>query len=142
MAARGQSLAEKFSRWEVLITNTKPGVTEMPHMGGDLAELEQLLGQVRALESQQEDLRSQARAITARIRELARTGEKVRARMRANLNGKYGFTSETLVKYGFRPRPINRRGRRWRNRRKSSPSSRPARPRQNRRRRRESLRLL
>jgi predicted secreted protein len=109
MAARGASYAEKFSRWEVLITNTKPGVAEMPHMGEDLAELEQLLGQVRVLESQQEDLRSQARVITARIRELAEAGEKVRARMRANLNGKYGFTSEALVKFGFRPRPINRR---------------------------------
>lgn len=109
MAARGDSYAEKFSRWEVLITNTKPGVAEMPHMGEDLAELEQLLGQVRALESQQEDLRAQARVITARIRELARAGEKVRARMRANLHAKHGFTSETLVKYGFKPRPVNRR---------------------------------
>jgi hypothetical protein len=109
MAARGDSYAEKFSRWEVLITNTKPGLAETPHMVDDLAELERLLGQVRALESQQEDLRSQARAITAQIRELAQTGEKVRARMGANLHGKYGFTSETLVKYGFKPRPVNRR---------------------------------
>jgi len=109
MAARGGSYAEKFSRWEVLINNTKPGVAEMPHMLEDLTELEQLLGQVRAFESQQEDLRAQARVITARIRELAQTGEKVRSRMRANLHGKYGFTSETLVKFGFKPRPINRR---------------------------------
>ena len=109
MAARGDSYAEKFSRWELVITNTKPGLAEMPHMVEDLTALEQLLGEVRALESQQEDLRAQARVITARIRELAQTGEKVRARMRANLHAKYGFTSENLVRFGFKPRPVNRR---------------------------------
>jgi len=105
MAAKGQSYAEKFSRWQVLITNGKPVVPDMPHVGEDLTALEQKLGDVRALESRQEDLRSQARDIGKQIRDAAREGEKIRARLGATLKGKYGFDSETLVKYGFRPRP-------------------------------------
>jgi hypothetical protein len=105
MAAKGQSYAEKFSRWQVLITNGKPVVPDMPHVGEDLTALEQKLGDVRSLESRQEDLRSQAREIGKQIREVAREGEKIRARLGATLKGKYGFDSESLVKYGFRPRP-------------------------------------
>jgi hypothetical protein len=110
MAATGQSKAEKFSRWEVLVTNTKPSLPEMPHMAEDLAALELKLGEVRTLESRQEDLRSQARDLVARIRVAAQDGEKIRARLGANLRGKFGFESDVLVKYGFRPRqPIVRR---------------------------------
>ena len=54
MAAKGQSYAEKLDRWEILITNAKPGVVEMPHIGEDLAALKQKLTEARALESRQE----------------------------------------------------------------------------------------
>jgi hypothetical protein len=105
MAAKGQSNAERFSRWEVMVTNAKPSLEEMPHIGEDVRSLESKLAEVRTLESRQEDLRSQAREITARIRAVARDGEKVRTRLGASLKGKFGFDSETLLKYGFRPRP-------------------------------------
>lgn len=105
MAARGQSYAEKFSRWQVLITNGKPAVPDMPHVGEDLTALEAKLEEVRTLESRQEDLRSQAREIGKQIRGAARDGERIRGRLGATLKGKYGFDSETLVKYGFKPRP-------------------------------------
>ncbi len=105
MAAKGQSYAEKFSRWEILITNAKPGLPEMPHIGEDLTALEQKLTEARSLESRQEDLRAQARDLGKQIRSAARDGEKARARLGANLRAKYGFESDTLVKYGFKPRP-------------------------------------
>ena len=105
MAAKGQSYAEKFSRWQVLITNGKAEFPNTPHAGEDLTELEQKLSDVRSLESRQEDLRSQARDLGKQIRDVAREGEKIRARLGATLKGKYGFESEALVKYGFRPRP-------------------------------------
>jgi len=111
MAAKGQSYAEKFSRWEILITNAKPGVVEMPHIGGDLTALEQKLVEARALESRQEDLRAQARDLGKQIRVAAREGEKARARLGASLRGKYGFESDTLVKYGFKPRSTTPRRR-------------------------------
>jgi Tfp pilus assembly protein FimV len=105
MAAKGQSYAEKFSRWEVLITNAKPALPEMAHLGDDVVALEQKLAEVRNLESRQEDLRSQARAMRQQIATVSREGEKIRGRLGASLKGKYGFGSEALVKYGFRPRP-------------------------------------
>lgn len=105
MAAKGHSYAEKFSRWQLLITNGKTEVPDIPHVAEDLAALEQKLGDVLALESRQEDLRSQARNVGKQIRDSAREGEKIRARLGATLKGKYGFDSESLVKYGFRPRP-------------------------------------
>jgi hypothetical protein len=105
MAAKGQSYAEKFSRWEVLITNGKPAVADIPHVGEDLTALETKLEEVRILDSRREDLRSQAREIGKQIREVARDGEKIRTRLGATLKGKFGFDSETLVKYGFKPRP-------------------------------------
>jgi hypothetical protein len=110
MAAKGHSYAEKFSRWELLATNAKAeSVQEMPHIATDLASLEGLLTQARQVESQQEDLRSQARELNARLRDITRDGEILRRRLGANLNGKFGFTSETLVRYGFKPRKVSRR---------------------------------
>jgi outer membrane murein-binding lipoprotein Lpp len=111
MAAKGHSNAEKLSRWEVLITNTKPALPDMPHLTEDVTALEQKLGEVRTLQSRQEDLRSQARAMRQQIETASKAGEKIRARIGASLKGKYGFENETLVKYGFKPRPLNiRRG--------------------------------
>jgi hypothetical protein len=111
MAAKGQSYAEKHSRWQVLITNAKPGVPDMPYIETDVTALEQKLGDVRALESKQEDLRSQVRDLVKQIQTATREGEKIRNRLGATLKGKYGFQSDTLVKYGFKPRPQNiRRG--------------------------------
>ncbi len=105
MAAKGQSYAEKHSRWQVLITNAKPGVQDMPYIETDVTALEQKLGDVRALESKQEDLRSQVRDLVKQIQTATRDGEKIRSRLGATLKGKYGFQSDALVKYGFKPRP-------------------------------------
>jgi hypothetical protein len=105
MAAKGQSYAEKFSRWEVLVTNGKPSTPDLPQIADDLTSLETMLGNVRSLESRQEDLRSQSRDLTKQIKVAAQAGEKVRGRLGATLKGKYGFDSEMLVKFGFKPRP-------------------------------------
>jgi hypothetical protein len=109
MAAKGQSYAEKFSRWEVLVTNGKPSMTDMPQMTEDLTALEKMLGEVRTLESRQEDLRSQSRDLTKQIKVAAQEGEKIRSRLGSTLKGRFGSESEALVKYGFKPRQLARR---------------------------------
>jgi len=109
MAARGQSFAEKFSRWGVTVGNLKDQVEAMPHIASDLTQLEQMLTQARDLESRQEDLRGQVRELNSQLRNLTKEGEKVRGRLRASLQGKFGFTSEALVKFGFKPQRIPRR---------------------------------
>jgi hypothetical protein len=109
MAAKGKSYAEKWSRWEITISNLKEHAGDMPYLTDDVTQLEQMLTQARDLASKQEDLRGQAREINAKLRDLTKAGEKARSRLGANLNGKFGFTSETLVKFGFKPRRPPRR---------------------------------
>lgn len=111
MAAKGHSFAEKFSRWDLALTTLKEHLEEMPHIAPDLEELERLLTEARALEVRQEDMRGQARETNVRIRELTREGERLRSRLRLHLQAKYGATSASLVKFGFRPvRLPSRRG--------------------------------
>jgi hypothetical protein len=111
MAAKGQSYAEKFSRWELLVTNSKLDAQQRPHLAEDLASLESLLMQVRSIESRQEDLRSQARALNADLRKVAAQGEKLRSRLGASMQGLLGFDSDELLKFGFKPRkpPVRKR---------------------------------
>ncbi len=109
MAAKGQSSAEKFSRWGITASNIREHLEEMPHVAADLTEMDGLLTQARTLESQQEAIRGQAREVTAQLKELAKSGEKLRSRLRAHLQAKFGPTSEALLKFGFRPRRTPRR---------------------------------
>src|SRR5436305_13160392 len=103
MAIRGNSSSERTTRWDVLLTNVKPSLSDMPHVADDFKVLEALLLQARALETQREDLRSQARSASGQLVKALTEGDKVRARMGSTLKGKFGFTDATLVKYGFKP---------------------------------------
>jgi len=105
MAAKGQSYAERSSRWEVLVVNARPEVAEMPHIEEDLTALEEKVQEVRTLGSRQDDLRAQSRELTVQIQGVLREGEKIRGRLGASLRGKFGFDSAALVRYGFKPLP-------------------------------------
>lgn len=109
MAAKGHSYAEKLSRWGVALATLKEHLEEMPHVAADLAEMERLLTEARALEVRLEDTRGQAREINVRFREITKEGERLRARLRSHLAAKFGATSESLVKFGFRPLRVPRR---------------------------------
>src|SRR3954470_10895901 len=110
MAIRGNSSSERTTRWDVLLTNLKPSLADMPHIADDFKALEALLLQARALETLREDLRSQASAASRQLVKALTEGDKVRARMGSTLKGKFGFTDATLGKYGFKPiSPIRRR---------------------------------
>lgn len=111
MAAKGESSAEKFSRWGVTTVNVREHLEELPHVAPDLEEMERKLTRARELEGLQEELRGRAREITAELKQLASDGEKLRARLRAHLAAKFGATSQTMVKFGFRPVRIPRRTR-------------------------------
>jgi hypothetical protein len=111
MAAKGQSLAEKFSRWGVTASNLREHLEELPHAAADLAEMDRMVAEARALEGRQEALRGQAREISGELKALAKEGEKLRARLRAHLQAKFGPTSEALRKFGFAPRRTPRRTR-------------------------------
>ncbi|HYO12628.1 MAG TPA: hypothetical protein VE685_05495 [Thermoanaerobaculia bacterium] len=89
--------------------NLRENLEQFPHITPDLEEMEKMLSQGRELESRIDALRGQWREVAAELRLLTAEGEKLRARLGAHLKAKYGFTSETLVRYGFRPLVVTRR---------------------------------
>jgi hypothetical protein len=97
MAVKGRSSAERTTRWDVLVTNLKPSLPDMPHVVEDAKKLEDMLTQARALETEQENLRSQARKANAQLKQMLSEGDKIRSRLGSNLKGKLGFTDESLV---------------------------------------------
>ncbi|MEA2600293.1 MAG: hypothetical protein QOF89_1285 [Acidobacteriota bacterium] len=109
MAATGFSFAEKTSRWAVLVTNVKEILPDVPHLTDDVGSLERLVGEGRVLESRQDDLRSQFQENTKKIKALISQGETLRGRLTAGLQSKFGFRSETLLKFGVKPRRAPRR---------------------------------
>jgi len=63
-----------------------------------------MLQQARDLGYKQDLLRAQAQDNNAVLKDLVRRGDKARGRLGAGLQFNYGFTSEMLLQYGFRPR--------------------------------------
>lgn len=108
MAAKGSARSAKLSRWGTTIDNLRANLEQFPHISGEIGELEKLLIQGRELESRLDALRGQAQEVGAELRALTDQGEKLRSRLGAHLKAKYGFTSESLVRYGFRPLRIVR----------------------------------
>ncbi|HEX3551944.1 MAG TPA: hypothetical protein VIA62_01800 [Thermoanaerobaculia bacterium] len=109
MAAKGFSFSERLSRSSVLVTNAKEHLTEVPFLADDIAALDRLVQDGRALESRQDDLRSQSQENTKKMKLLASQADKLRSRLSAGLQSKYGFANETLLKFGVKLRRPPRR---------------------------------
>ncbi len=104
MAANGQTLVARISRWETLVTKLEPDLSDMPHLAADISQLKEILRKSREFEAHQDFLRSQAQETTATRQSLVAEGDRLRRRIGASLQWKHGFGSETLLKFGFRPR--------------------------------------
>lgn len=101
-----KSYAARFARWRVVVDNL---AGFEGHLGEDRRRLAELLAEARALESGKARLRAQTRGLRARLRAIADQGDALRRRMGAKLRGTFGFGSEELVGFGFKPRPAVRR---------------------------------
>lgn len=106
---RSKTYAARFARWEVMVENLDPFAEGLEHVTLDHALLARKLVEARALQARVEDLRSQFRAATARMRKLAIAGDVTRGRIGAYLRGRYGHTSEALLRFGLKPKPVPRR---------------------------------
>jgi hypothetical protein len=100
---KGTSTRER--RWDLLNSNVEEHLADMPQVQPLHTELKSMAGEVRALDNEQEEVRSRLRDIVQRRRELERRGELVRRRIEAHLRGTFGFTNEQLIKFGVKPRP-------------------------------------
>ena len=104
MAASGNSNAARVARWDTLVNNLEPVVAEIPHLSDTLAELKAVLIEARDLTYKQDALRAEAQNNNVELSDLVKRGDKIRGRLGAGLQFSYGFTSEMLLKFGFRPR--------------------------------------
>ncbi len=108
--SKGKSLADRKRRWGLLVDNRKRILAELPHLAGDLEDLETVEKEVAALLARQAQYISKTREITKKLRSLAKKGDNLRGRVGAGIRWKYGFTADALVGFGFTPHRSKRRG--------------------------------
>lgn len=107
---KSQTFAKKITEWELLNTNIKPHLAEMPYLQEIVTALEALIAEARGFDSQQEVARGQLQDLTHRRQAAEKQGETLRRRATAHLKGSFGFTSDELVRFGVRPRKTGPRG--------------------------------
>ena len=102
--------ARRSNRWELLSTNLKPHLAEMPFLQELITSLDALAAQANALDKVQEVARSAFQDAIHRRQELEKQGELLRRRAESHIRGSLGFTSDDLVKFGIQPRKTGSRG--------------------------------
>lgn len=89
---------------ELLSSNLKPLLTEMPLLQEESNALDALIVKSKALGNEQEVLTGRLREITRLRQEAQRESHDMRSRVAALLRGKLGFKNETLLGFGVPPR--------------------------------------
>jgi hypothetical protein len=104
---------------ELLISNLRPLLAEMPLLQEESNALEALVTRAKSLGNEQEILTGRLREITRLRQEAERESSDMRNRVAALLQGKLGFKNEALIGFGVPPR---------KRRKKAAPSSTPVAP--------------
>ena len=109
MSTSKKSLADRGLRWSHVYEQGEDLAAKMPELSESLDELRSVAQEVAGLVTQQRHHMAQARAITARLRALAKRADHLRGRIGASLRGKHGFDSTELIRYGFKPRKLTKK---------------------------------
>ena len=107
---KAQTFAKKITEWELINTNIKPHLQEMPYLQEIVTALDALIAEGKSLDSQQEAARSQLQDLVHRRQELEKQGQSLRSRAASHLRGSFGLTSDDLVRFGVRPLKAGSRG--------------------------------
>ena len=102
---RANTFATKTNVWELMSTNLKPHLADMPFLQPIVADLETVISDAKALDTEQEVARKQLSDLIHRRQDVESRGEKLRARLSAHLKGSFGYTSDQLIQFGIAPRP-------------------------------------
>jgi hypothetical protein len=89
---------------EILTSNLRPLLTEMPLLQEESEALEALITRAKSLASEQKVLTGRLREITRLRQEAQRESNDMRSRVAALLRGKLGFQNENLLGFGVPPR--------------------------------------
>src|SRR4051794_37177043 len=107
---KAQTFANKITEWELINTNLKPHLPDMPYLQEIVTALDALIAEAKGLDSQQEAARSQLQDVVHRRQEVEKKGQVLRGRAASHLRGSFGFSSDELVKFGVRPLKAGTRG--------------------------------
>jgi hypothetical protein len=94
---------------ELLTSNLRPLLTEMPLVQEETEALEALIARAKSLGNEQQVLTGRLREITRLRIEAQRESNDMRSRVAALLRGKLGFQNETLLGFGVPPRKRTRK---------------------------------
>jgi len=89
---------------ELLSSNLKPLLTEMPLLQEESSALDTLIAKAKSLGNEQEVLTGRLREITRLRQETQRESQDMRSRVASLLRGKLGFKNESLLGFGIPPR--------------------------------------
>lgn len=104
-----RSFQEKIIEWESLLANSTALISELPHLAEDHAELLALTQEGYRLESEQDLHIRLLRETNQKRRALEVQGGKLRAKLIAGAQSRYGHDSIMLVQFGINPRrPVKR----------------------------------
>lgn len=96
---------------ELLSTTLKQYLEELPHLGDESASLDGLIVELKGFSNEQEALKGRKKEISRLRRETEKRSQTLRSRIVAQLQGKLGFTNESLMAFGITPRKTTRRRR-------------------------------
>ena len=94
---------------ELLSSNLKPLLTEMPLLQEESNTLDALIAKAKSLGNEQQVLTGRLREITRLRIEAQRESLLMRGRVAALLRGKLGFENENLLGFGVPPRKRTRK---------------------------------
>lgn len=107
----GVSQQKTIAFCELLNTTLKPQLEEMPHLKEDSASLDGVVTELKGLSNEQEALKGRSREITRLRKDAEKRSQVLRSRIVAQLQGKLGFSNESLLAFGITPRKTTRRRR-------------------------------
>jgi hypothetical protein len=105
----GLSFQKITSLCELLNSNLKPQLKDLPHLQDESTQLDSLLSRTKSLDGEQQVLMGRLREITRLRQEAEAEGQDLRSRVVAQIRGKLGFKNENLIGFGIPPRKRSRK---------------------------------
>lgn len=102
------AIAESLSDWEGLLSSASGVPLDDALLSEQLAALQTLLAQAKALHARRMELEGERRAAAQALNEVTGQAKTIASQIRSKLKGVYGPNSDQLIRFGMKPRPLAR----------------------------------
>lgn len=92
-----------FAEWRRILKPFLGKNEEIPHLGGHVTKLTNVLAQVDEIEGRQLSLAAEKQEMSQRLKALVVEGRKLAAFLKAGLRDHYGRSAEKLTEHGMQP---------------------------------------